>query len=207
MLLRKNLAVGLLFGIIFNFGITLHAQADYIFNPASTESANAQNFVETLIYIDNQYSVDEIVEVIDEHDNICQEDVNYHVYDIPISIPEQIEIAKIAEFYEIDPVLLFAIAYSETNFTPEAVGDNGNSLGMYQIQPRWWKTEMNLHDILESTVAACEILSYLYANYHDTIFVLNAYNTGNPNKYNGYSTKVMHCYDEIYSTIMIFTED
>lgn len=203
---KRKVATSLLLAMSIGISSVMYIQADYISNPVSAENANTSNFTEIPQYIDDQYSVDEIVEVIDERNIKYPEDVNYYVYDIPISAPEQIEIIKIAEFYGIDHILLFAIARCETNFTPEAVGDNGRSLGMYQIQPRWWKTDMNLHDVLESTVAACEILSYLYANYHDTMLVLNAYNTGNPNKYNGYSTRVMNCYDEIYNTIMIFTE-
>lgn len=191
MYFKKIVATGLLSIVLVNFVMPIHIQA-------STEQMTVQDDVnELVVSLDDQYSVDDMIEIIDIFEEEIPDEIHHQVYDIPLDNDVQIEMQKIAEFYGIDHVLLLAIADKETGFDPDAIGDSGRSLGMYQIQPRWWKTDKDLHDPLESTAAACEVLSYLYENYGDTIKVLNAYNTGNPNKYNGYSNDVMSRYYDI----------
>lgn len=193
---RKSVAVVLIISILVSLGCM---PGNYIQVNAEPLTVSATTITQT--YLD--FTVEDIVGIINEFEETTESPSVYTVYDIPIDSDIQVEMEKIAEFYGIDHLLLFAIAMKETGCDPDAVGDSGRSLGMYQIQPRWWTNYIataNLHDVLESTDAACFILDYLYSAYGDTMKVLNAYNTGDPNKYNGYSAAVLSIYDELKLT-------
>lgn len=118
-------------------------------------------------------------------------------YDIPISDEEQWNMAMIAGNFRIDYKLLLAIIKTESEFNPNQIGDNGRSFGLMQIQPRWWTSYFNDYgcsdwlSVSDNVTVGCAILRYLYDSYGDTVLVLNAYNTGNPNNYNGYSDRVL----------------
>lgn len=122
-------------------------------------------------------------------------------YDVPLSADEQAGIQDICIMYGIDMRLVLAIAQKESGFDEAAVGDKEQSLGMYQIQPRYWShvygSELDLLNKYDATIACCEVLSYLYEKYGSTERVLNAYNTGNPDKYNGYSASILKIREEI----------
>ena len=119
------------------------------------------------------------------------------LYDIPLSDDEQLLIREISNQFGIDYELLLAIIKTESEFKPNDVGDNGNSLGILQVQPQWWTSNFNAYeckdwfDIRDNVTVGCSILQYLYQHYGETIKVLNAYNSNKPNNFNGYSDKVL----------------
>jgi len=118
-------------------------------------------------------------------------------YDIPLSDSDQLLIREISNQFGIDYELLLAIIKTESEFKPNDVGDNGNSLGILQVQPQWWTSNFNAYeckdwfDIRDNVTVGCSILQYLYQHYGETIKVLNAYNSNKPNNFNGYSDKVL----------------
>jgi len=118
-------------------------------------------------------------------------------YDIPVSDSEQLLIREISNQFGIDYELLLAVIKTESEFNANSIGDNGKSLGLMQIQPKFWTSLFNSNDcsdwfsVKDNVTVGCSILQYLYASYGDTIQVLSAYNSGNPNCNNGYSDKVM----------------
>lgn len=67
---------------------------------------------------------------------------------------------------DIDPFLIFAIAERESGLNPNAVGDNGASIGLTQIQPRG------------CVKVAIDILLEYKEKDSDLYFVLMAYNGG-----------------------------
>jgi hypothetical protein len=85
---------------------------------------------------------------------------------------------------EIDPFLIFAIAERESGLNPNAVGDNGASIGLMQIQPRWSKERMKrlgVDDLGEPkgcVKVAIDILLEYKGKDSDLYFVLMAYNGG-----------------------------
>jgi hypothetical protein len=85
---------------------------------------------------------------------------------------------------EIDPFLIFAIAERESGLNPNAVGDNGASIGLMQIQPRWSKERMKrlgVDDLGEPkgcVKVAVDILLEYKGKDSDLYFVLMAYNGG-----------------------------
>ena len=84
----------------------------------------------------------------------------------------------------IDPFLILAIAERESGLNPNAVGDNGASLGLMQIQPRWSRERMKrlgVDDLREPrgcVKVAIDILLEYKEKDSDLYFVLMAYNGG-----------------------------
>ena len=127
------------------------------------------------------------------------------LYDIPLSDGDQLLIRDISNQFGIDYELLLAIIKTESEFKPNDVGDNGNSLGILQVQPQWWTSNFNAYeckdwfDIRDNVTVGCSILQYLYQHYGETIKVLNAYNSNKPNNFNGYSDSVISNLVEIHN--------
>jgi hypothetical protein len=125
------------------------------------------------------------------------------LYDVPFDFEEQQIMKSICDHYGMDYALILAIAKKESNFDASAIGDQGQSYGMYQIQPRYCydiysdEGPIDLLNKYEATVACCKVLTYLYGKFEDTVRVLNAYNTGKPDCYNGYSWDVLRIKEEI----------
>lgn len=84
----------------------------------------------------------------------------------------------------IDPFLILAIAERESGLNPNAVGDNGASIGLTQIQPRWSRERMkrlSVADLKEPrgcVKVAIDILLEYKEKDSDLYFVLMAYNGG-----------------------------
>lgn len=93
-------------------------------------------------------------------------------------------IIKYSASKNIDPFLIFAIAERESGLNPNAVGDNGASLGLMQIQPRWSRERMkrlgvdNLREPRGCVKVAIDILLGYKEKDSDLYFVLMAYNGG-----------------------------
>ncbi|MBK5898636.1 transglycosylase SLT domain-containing protein [Catonella massiliensis] len=84
----------------------------------------------------------------------------------------------------IDPFLILAIAERESGLNPNAVGDNGASIGLMQIQPRWSWGRMKMlgvDDLREPrgcVKVAIDILLEYKEKDSDLYFVLMACNGG-----------------------------
>ena len=85
---------------------------------------------------------------------------------------------------DIDPFLIFAIAERESGLSPNVIGDNGASIGLMQIQPRWSRERMKslgVADLKEPrgcVKVAIDILLEYKGKDSDLYFVLMAYNGG-----------------------------
>lgn len=118
-------------------------------------------------------------------------------YNIPLTNSEQDVVRSITTKFGVEYELVLAIMSVETKFDISAIGDNGESLGAMQIQPRWWGKYVDKHKAdlmtLEGNVTVgCEILLELYSKSSDIKRTLNAYNTGDFDSFNGYSEKVLN---------------
>lgn len=84
--------------------------------------------------------------------------------------------------YGISPKLLKAIAKVESGEQPNMVGDDGESVGLFQIQPKWHAQRLkegeSLLDPEVNARIACEILTELMDKYGTLDEVLTAYNCG-----------------------------
>lgn len=109
------------------------------------------------------------------------------LYDIPMNADLQNYIARVCEDYGFDPTIIFAMAKRESNYRPNAMGDNGLAYGMLQIHPRWHQARMDklgvtdLLDPYQNVLVAVDYMAELsnYAGRARSIeWVLMAYNGG-----------------------------
>jgi hypothetical protein len=129
---------------------------------------------------------------------------NPEVYtkDLPDPVPvAQLEtnnhIDKMAKRYGLNPDVIKALIEEESGWCESAEGDDGNSIGLMQIQERWHKERMkrlgvtNLYDSEQNITVGCDILSELlnkYGNYKDA---LSVYNSGNVHDGKQYAERVL----------------
>lgn len=130
---------------------------------------------------------------------------NPEVYtkDLPDPVPvAQLEINdhidKMAKRYGLDSNIIKALIEEESGWVASAEGDNGNSIGLMQIQERWHKERMkrlgvkDLYDSEQNITVGCDILSELlnkYGNYKDA---LSVYNSGNTHDGKQYAERILN---------------
>lgn len=116
-------------------------------------------------------------------------------------IKEQSIYEKYGKQYGISPKLLKAIAKVESGEQPGIVGDDGESVGLFQIQPKWHAQRLkegeSLLDPEVNTRIACEILTELMDKYGTLDEVLTAYNCGHDTGSREYANRV---YEELSKT-------
>lgn len=127
-------------------------------------------------------AVEEVVEEVIE--------VNY--FDVPLSEEIQDHIFSECERCAISPALVIAIIEHESQYNASAVGDNGNSVGLMQIQERWHAERMDrlgctdLLNPFENITVGVDLICELYNMNPDVQWVLMAYNGGT-----GYANRMM----------------
>lgn len=107
------------------------------------------------------------------------------LYDVPLEADLQQHIIETAEANGIDPSIVFAMAFQESTYRTDAVGDNGNSYGLLQVQPRWHYARMerlgctDLLDPYQNVVVGIDYLCEMLSKYDgDMAKALTAYNKG-----------------------------
>ena len=106
------------------------------------------------------------------------------IYDVPLDAELQRHISELCDTNGIDMSLVLAIIGQESNYRPDAVGDNGNSLGLMQIQPRWHTARMerlgvtDLLDPYQNTAVGIDLLAELIEEGNGTEWAVTAYNAG-----------------------------
>jgi soluble lytic murein transglycosylase-like protein len=115
------------------------------------------------------------------------------LYDVPLSEDLQLHIIEQAEAHGIDPAIILAMIYKESSYRADNVGDNGNSFGLMQIQPRWHSGRMerlgcdDLFDPFQNVTVGIDFLAEMLNRYDGNIEkALVAYNQGS---YKGTVTK------------------
>lgn len=115
---------------------------------------------------------------------IEMEDPSTIYFDIPLSHNVQSYIFDLCAEYGIDAALIIAIIERESKYNEMAIGDNGNSLGLMQIQPRWNEKRMrelscqNLLDPYQNILVGIDILSEYLEQGKSIEWALMAYNGG-----------------------------
>ena len=123
-------------------------------------------------------------------------------YDIPLSKELQDYTRKICEKYgNVDETLVYALIKQESNFRVKALGDNGKSKGLMQIQEIWHKERMKKLGV-DSLMTAkgnirvgIDILSEKIDKYDDLGKALTAYNAGDGGAYKYYFSKGIYAND------------
>ena len=98
----------------------------------------------------------------------------------------------------VDPNIVKAIIMEESGGNPSAIGDNGESIGLMQIQPKHHKKRMeelgivSLFDPQENVILGCSILSDLYDKYGNYEDALSVYNSGNTEDGKAYAERILN---------------
>lgn len=127
------------------------------------------------------------------------------LFDVPLDEKLQLHIIDEAEEHGIDPAIVMAMAYRESTYRADAIGDNGNSYGLLQVQPRWHYERMqklgctDLLDPYQNVTVAIDYLAEQINQYGgDLAKGLTAFNRGS---YNGtvtqYAKSVMAIAEEL----------
>lgn len=132
------------------------------------------------------YVVPEVEEVEPEPEVIPEEvPETVSIYDVPLDLDLQLFIIQECEEHHIDPAVIIAMIQRESTFKVEAIGDNGNSFGLMQIQPRWHSERMNklgctdLLDPYQNVAVGIDFLAEMLDWYDgDMAKALTAYNQG-----------------------------
>lgn len=107
------------------------------------------------------------------------------LYDIPLSEDLQLYIISLCEEHHIDPEIVVSMIFWESSFRSDVIGDNGDSYGLMQIQPKWHYERMqklgctNLLDPFQNVTVGVDILAEQLARYDgDIAKAVVAYNGG-----------------------------
>ena len=107
------------------------------------------------------------------------------LYPVPLDAELQAHIIEECSRTGIDPAIIMAMAFQESSYNASAIGDNGNSFGLCQIQPRWHQERMDKYGVTDllnpyQNVTVCvDYLEELLARYDGNIGqALTAYNQG-----------------------------
>lgn len=98
--------------------------------------------------------------------------------------------------------LALAVIFRESTYR-NVNGDNGNSIGYMQVQPRWHQERMerlgvtDLSDPLSNFRVGCDLLAELIDKYGSVESALTCYNTGSPGT-SGYANRVLAYMNETF---------
>lgn len=126
--------------------------------------------------------VEQIPEV--EQPTEQEEAVEKVTYLVPMEQELQDFIIRLCEEHHIEPGVVFAIIDQESDFRADAVGDNGKSFGLMQIQKRWHVERMNklgcddLLDPYQNVMVGIDYLAELFERENGVEWALAAYNAG-----------------------------
>lgn len=112
-------------------------------------------------------------------------------YPVPLDQDLQTHIIRTCDARGIDHAVVMAMIERESSYDAENIGDDGESLGLMQIQPKWHQERMDwfgADDLLnpyQNTTIGIDYLVELLERYGDMEKALVAYNRGS---YNGVVT-------------------
>lgn len=106
-------------------------------------------------------------------------------FDVPLDEDLQLHIIEEATEHGINPAIIIAMAYRESRYKANAVGDNGRSYGLLQIQKKWHSKRMkrlgctDLLDPYQNVTVGIDYLTEQIERYGGDIAKgLTAYNRG-----------------------------
>lgn len=118
----------------------------------------------------------------------CQTQVapEQHIYEIPLSPELQNSVRELADQYELSYELVLAVIMTESSGRADTVGDGGASIGLMQIQPKWYgeliaKTGLSVDKPVENVELGIRILlGFIEENNGSLDRALKQYNSGTP---------------------------
>lgn len=132
-----------------------------------------------------QTKTETIAEIKSEEIASVQEEINENIYfNVPLSHELQDFIFDECKAKGIDPAIVISMIAQESNYKSNEIGDNGDSLGLMQIQPKWHKERMqrlacnDLLDPYQNIKVGIDLIYELNQENPNLYFVLMAYNGG-----------------------------
>ena len=107
------------------------------------------------------------------------------IYPVNLDADLQRYIIETCEEYMINPSLIIAMCFYESSFNADAIGDNGECMGLMGINPRWCWPEMeklncpDMRDPYQNVTVGIDIFAQKLAKYDgNTEMALMSYNAG-----------------------------
>lgn len=106
------------------------------------------------------------------------------LFPVPLDVGLQNYIIQLCDAHNIEPELVFAVIEHESDYNPAATGDEGNSHGLLQIQPRWHGERMarlgctDLFDPWQNVTVGVDLLAELIEKHETVSMALMVYNAG-----------------------------
>ena len=133
------------------------------------------------------------------------------LFDSELDAPLQRYVMNVCKYYGLDPALVVALIEKESGCNPDAVGDDGESTGLMQVQARWHIARMEslgVTDLLnpyENIEVGVNILAEKLGAGLGEEWALMAYNGGNQyadkltqdGKVSGYAVKIIERAEEL----------
>lgn len=111
---------------------------------------------------------------------------DWYVEGLPLDYELQRALWDACEEFSVDYALALAVIEQETRFQ-NLIGDDGDAIGYFQVQPYWWGDLLDsigvddLTDPAQNFRAGCAILRELLLRYDGSVAdALTAYNSGRP---------------------------
>ncbi len=133
--------------------------------------------------------------------------VEFPFYDVPLDEDLQLFIVRECEKHHIDAAIIMAMIERESAFDADAIGDNGHSHGLMQIQERYHIERMerlgcdDLLDPYQNVLVGIDYLAELLESYEDIEKALIAYNAGATGAYKHWFSRGVYSSD--YSKAVI----
>ena len=107
------------------------------------------------------------------------------IYPVNLDADLQRYIIETCEEYMINPSVIIAMCFYESSFNADAIGDNGECMGLMGINPRWCWPEMeklncpDMRDPYQNVTVGIDIFAQKLAKYDgNTEMALMSYNAG-----------------------------
>ena len=127
------------------------------------------------------------VEYSEASDNIVEPEPEPEIDIYPVNLDADLQryIIETCEKYTINPSIIIAMCFYESSFNADAIGDNGEGMGLMGINPRWCWPEMeklncpDMRDPYQNVTVGIDIFAQKLAKYDwNTEMALMAYNAG-----------------------------
>ena len=125
------------------------------------------------------------VEYSEAIDEIIEPEPEIDIYPVNLDADLQRYIIETCEEYTINPSIIIAMCFYESSFNVDAIGDNGECMGLMGISPRWCWPEMeklncpDMRDPYQNVTVGIDIFAQKLAKYDwNTEMALMSYNAG-----------------------------
>ena len=127
------------------------------------------------------------VEYSEASENIVEPEPEPEIDIYPVNLDADLQryIIETCKEYQINPSIVIAMCFYESSFNADAIGDNGECMGLMGISPRWCWPEMeklncpDMRDPYQNVTVGIDILAQKMAKYDgNPEMALMSYNAG-----------------------------